>query len=167
MHNDNEYKKVKHPFSPIYDENSSVLILGSMPSVKSAQLNFYYGHSRNRFWYVLSKITNSSLPSTIEQKKSLLLKNGIALWDVLQSCTIIGSDDSSIKDPVCNDFSVILNNCNIKAVFTNGRTADKLYKKFSEDKTGLKSICLPSTSPANAKYQNEELVEIWSKLLLF
>ena len=131
----------------------------------SRDANFFYGHPRNRFWTVISALTGNDLPKTIEEKKFLLLGNNIALWDVLKSCEIEKSKDSTIMNPVPNDLSEIFENARIRAVFTNGRKAYELYNKFIRSKTGIEAICLPSTSPANAGYSTEHLLKEWSVIL--
>lgn len=153
-----------HPFPPLYDENSKVLILGSFPSVKSREQMFFYGHPQNRFWKVISAVTGKNLPVTIEEKKQLLLSSGIALWDVIASCEITGSSDSSIKNAVANDLTEILNNAEIKQIFVNGKTAEKYYNKYIRDKIGRSAVCLPSTSPANAAWSVEKLISEWKIL---
>lgn len=148
-------EKVKHELSPIYNEFSRILILGTMPSVKSREVGFYYGHPKNRFWKVLEKVFEEQ----IIDKKEFLLKHHIALWDVLSSCSIKGSSDASIKNAKPNNIKKILKETGIKAIFTTGKTAYKYYLQFFEDKIKLPVICLPSTSPANAKVKEEELIE--------
>ena len=155
------YQHISHTFSPVYDEHSEILILGSFPSVKSREQGFYYGHPQNRFWKVISSICNQQLPSTIEEKKEMLLKNHIAIWDVIDSCDIIGSSDSSIKNVIPADIVGLLKKTNIKKIFANGKTAGKLYEKFSKEATGLEIIVLPSTSPANAMFSLERLITEW------
>ena len=150
-----------HPISPVWDENSKILILGSFPSVKSREQMFFYGHPQNRFWRVLSAVTNSPLPVTVDEKKSYLLANGIALWDVIASCDITGSSDASIKNVTPNDLSRILDGADVRAIFTNGRTAHNLYQKYIFPVTEREDICLPSTSPANAAWNIEKLVQEW------
>lgn len=154
-----------HPISPVYDEDSRVLILGSFPSVKSREAGFFYGHPQNRFWRVLSKVLNCPEPATVEDKKQLLLEHKIALWDVIASCDITGSSDSSIKNVVPNDLRVILDAAPIEAIFVNGKTAEKYYNKYIKSKIGREAVCLPSTSPANATWGMERLTEAWRKLL--
>lgn len=146
-----------HPFPPIYDENSKVLVLGSFPSVKSREQQFFYGHPQNRFWKVMSAGTET--PRTVEEKREFLYTNRIALWDVIASCDITGSSDSSIKNVVANDLTEILDSADIKQIFVNGKTAEKI-----RDKIGENAICLPSTSPANAKWDLEKLIEKWRVL---
>ena len=145
---------ISHPFEPIYDKNSKILVLGTMASPKSREFGFYYGHPQNNFWSVTAAVLDLCIPRTINEKKDFLLKNNIAVWDVLKSCKISGADDSSIKEPVVHDFTEILLKSDIKAIFTTGMTATKLYKKYCYEKTLMPSIYLPSTSPANRKYFN-------------
>ena len=151
----------KHPIPPLYDENSKVLILGSFPSVKSREQLFFYGHPQNRFWKVISTVMCTCTPVTIEEKSSFLHTNHIALWDVIAFCDVTGSSDSSIKNVVANDITEILKNANIKRIFVNGKTAEKYYNKYIKDKIGKTAVCLPSTSPANAGWSLEKLVEAW------
>ena len=155
-----------HPFPPLYDENSKVLILGSFPSVKSREEMFFYGHPQNRFWKVIAAVTDEETPVTIEEKSRLLHKNHIALWDVIASCDITGSSDSSIKNVVANDLTVILENADIKQIFVNGKTAEKYYNKYIRDTIGREAVCLPSTSPANAGWNLEKLIEAWRVILI-
>ncbi len=138
-----------------------------MPSPKSRELGFYYSHPRNRFWPVLAKIFDEEIPETPEEKQNFCIRNKIALWDVLKECEIEGASDSSIKNAVPNDISVILNSANIKAVFATGTTAAKLYKKFLEPETKIPAFALPSTSPANAKVKFEELCEEYKIILKY
>ena len=152
---------LKHPFPPIYNKNSKILILGSFPSVKSREQMFFYGHPQNRFWKVISAVLECCEPETIEEKRTLLLEHGIALWDVIASCEINGSADSSIKNVVVNDLSKILREADIRQIFVNGKTAEKYYNKYTYHKTGIKAICLPSTSPANAAWNIPKLVDAW------
>lgn len=151
----------QHPFPPLYDSNSKVLILGSFPSVKSREQMFFYGHPQNRFWKVVSAVMCAETPVSVEQKKSFLLSNRIALWDVIAYCDITGSSDSSIKNVVANDLTGILENADIKQIFVNGKTAEKYYNKYIRDTIGREAICLPSTSPANAGWNVQRLVEAW------
>lgn len=152
-----------HNISPVFDENSKILILGSFPSVKSREQGFFYGHPQNRFWRVISSITNEDLPSTIEEKKALLLKHNIAVWDVIKSCDIVGSSDSSIENVCINDFSIIFNVANIKRIYANGDKSYSLFKKYySKD---IEIVKLPSTSPANAQYNLIRLCDVWRVIL--
>lgn len=146
--------RVYHEFPPFYDENSKVLILGSIPSVKSREIGFYYGHPQNRFWKVLSLVFNSS----ILDKKEFLKQHHIALWDVLESCEINGSSDDSIKKEIPNNIPLILEKCNINAIFTTGKIAHKYYMKYFKE-INIPIFNLPSTSPANCKVSLDELVE--------
>jgi hypoxanthine-DNA glycosylase len=158
---------VLHNIPPVYDKNSKILILGSFPSVASRDARFFYAHPQNRFWKVLSMLTDSAVPVNCADKKNLLLKNNIALWDVLASCEINASSDSSIKNAVPNDLSIILNTANIKAVFCNGTASYKYYQKYTEKLTGIAAVKLPSTSPANAAYSLERLNNEWEIIKRF
>ena len=152
---------VEHTFEPIYNEKSRILILGTLPSVKSREQQFYYGHPQNRFWRVIAGLTGREVPVTIDEKKEILLNNGIAIWDVIKSCRIIGSSDSSIKDVTVNDIQSLLKNTNIEAVYANGGKAYELYMKYAYSKTDAEIIKLPSTSPANAAYSLDRLIRKW------
>ena len=152
----------QHTIPPIFDENSKILILGSFPSVKSREVQFFYGHPQNRFWRVLSALFACPLPVTVEEKTVLLLKNGIALWDVIASCDIEGSDDSSIKNVTPNDLRIITRAADIKRIFTNGGTASRYYKAYCLGQTGITATRLPSTSPANAASSLEKLIKAWA-----
>lgn len=154
-------KTIIHPIPPVYDENSKVLILGSFPSVKSRETAFFYGHKQNRFWRVIAGVFGENAPETTGEKKAFLLEHNIAVWDVIHSCEITGSADSSIKNAVPNDINFIINESKIERIFTNGKKADELYKKYIEQSTGIKAECLPSTSPANAAWSLEKLIEKW------
>ena len=156
---------VEHPIRPVYDKNSHILILGSFPSVKSREANFFYGHPQNRFWKVLATVFGAAVPSTVEEKKAFLLEHGVAVWDVIKSCDIVGSSDSSIKNAEPNDLREILNNADIRQIFVNGKTAEQYYKKYIEKEIGRKAICLPSTSPANAAWNVERLVTEWRQII--
>ena len=156
---------VQHPIAPVFDEASKILILGSFPSVKSRETAFFYGHPQNRFWRVVSGVLGVPCPKTVEEKRSMLLANRIALWDVIASCRIEGSSDSSIRDVVPTDLGVILRAAKIDAVFCNGQTAYRLYERYQLAQTGLPATVLPSTSPANAAYSVERLTESWRVLL--
>lgn len=155
---------LQHPFPPLYDKNSKILILGSFPSVKSREQNFFYGHPQNRFWKVVAKVLEKEIPTTIEEKRAFLLSSNIALWDVIASCEITGSSDSSIKNVVANDLTEILETANIKKIFVNGKTAEKYYNRYIKNRIGRDAVCLPSTSPANAMWNVESLVEEWKKI---
>ena len=152
-----------HPIPPFYDKGSQVLILGSFPSVKSREQMFFYGHPQNRFWKVMAAVYNDDVPVTVPEKKAFLLKNNIALWDVIASCDIEGSSDSSIGNVTANDLSVILNKAKIRQIFVNGKTAEKYYKKYIEQIIKRKAVCLPSTSPANAAWSLEQLINVWKE----
>jgi hypoxanthine-DNA glycosylase len=153
---------LQHPFGPLFNESSRVLILGSFPSVKSREQNFFYGHPQNRFWRVIAAVFDQPVPHDIEEKKQLILTNGLALWDSIASCEITGSSDASIKNARANDIGIILDNCEIERIYCNGRKSHELYCKYIEPQTGRKAICLPSTSPANAQWTLERLIDAWS-----
>ena len=150
-----------HQIPPVYDSNSKVLILGSFPSVKSREQSFFYAHPQNRFWRVVSAVYSVPTPVTVEEKRSFLLSFNIALWDVISSCTVVGSSDSSIKNVVVNDLSVILNNSKIEHIFVNGKTAEKYYNKYLRPILLRDAECLPSTSAANAAWSINDLVDAW------
>lgn len=152
---------IQHPIPPLYNKDSKILILGSFPSVKSREQMFFYGHPQNRFWKVISAVFDCDEPTSIEEKKKFLLENGVALWDVIASCEIEGSSDSSIKNVVVNDISEILNEADIKQIFVNGKTAEKYFKKYMKPLINKDAVCLPSTSPANASWPLERLTESW------
>ena len=159
-------EKVFHPIEPLYDKNSKILILGSFPSQKSREQGFFYGHPQNRFWKVLAAVYNEKLPESTDEKKVFLLKNHIAVWDVIKSCDIEGSSDSSIKNVVPNNLSELLNQAQIKNIYVNGKKAEQLYKKYIEKTINKKAICLPSTSPANAAWTLEKLIDAWKEKLV-
>ena len=154
-------KPVIHKLKPIYNTHSKVLILGTMPSPKSREAGFYYSHPQNRFWKTIAAVFNAEVPVTIEERTSFLHANKIAVWDVLASCKISGADDNSIKDIVVNNFSVIFQTADIKAVFTTGKKATDLFRRNCQEKYGIAPIYLPSTSPANCKISQQELVSFY------
>lgn len=156
------YQHVTHCFAPVYNEHSKILILGTFPSVKSRQQQFFYGHPQNRFWKLLALLTDSPVPTSIEEKKALLLHNEIAIWDVIESCDIIGSSDSSIRNVIPCDIDRVLSQAPIKAVFGNGAKACALYERYLLPQTERPIEKLPSTSPANASFSLEKLTESWS-----
>ena len=153
---------IVHPIPPLYREDAKILILGSFPSVKSREAAFFYGHPQNRFWKVMAAVFEDEAPSDVPQKKEFLLRHRVAVWDVIHSCTIRGSSDASIKDVVPNDLNEILDHAQIGQIYVNGRTAEKMYRKYIEPKLGRRAVCLPSTSPANAAWNLERLTEAWS-----
>ena len=152
---------IKHNIDPLYNNNSRILILGSYPSVKSREAHFFYHHPQNRFWKIIESLFNEDC-TTIDKKKKCLLQNNIALWDVIESCEIEGSSDSSIKNVKINDLTKIINESKIKTVFTNGKKSYQLYNKYCYSETKINAISLPSTSPANAIYSLDRLIEEWS-----
>lgn len=166
MERQNHPQFVVHPFPPLYNETSRILILGSFPSVKSREQNFFYGHPQNRFWKLMAAVFESDLPLTIPEKKNLILSHHLALWDVIASCRITGSSDASIRDVKANDLRVILEHCPIEMIICNGQKSHQLYQKYIKAEIGREAICLPSTSPANAQWSLEKLKAAWSAELL-
>ena len=154
-------ERINHNIEPVYDNESKILILGSFPSVKSREMQFFYGHPQNRFWRVIAALTGYSVPHTIEDKKKMMHENHIALWDTIASCEIEGSSDSSIKDVVPNNLNKILETVPIRAVYCNGTKSYELYHKYCEKQTGMTATKLPSTSPANAACSLDRLIEEW------
>ena len=157
---------IVHPIPPLFDRDAKILILGSFPSVKSREAGFFYGHPQNRFWKVTAAVFGEPVPQTIEEKRAFLLRNHVAVWDVIGSCDIVGSSDASIRNVTANDLSVILDQARIRQIFVNGKTAEKYYRMYSEEKTGRPAVCLPSTSPANAAWSMERLIESWKSIRL-
>ena len=160
-----EYEHIVHSFEPVYDKDSEILILGTLPSVKSRENNFYYGHKQNRFWKVLATLLKEPVPETIEEKKAMLLAHRIALWDVIQSCDIKGSSDSRIKNVQPTDIGMILEKTNMTQIYANGNKAGQLYKRYQFPVTGIEATVLPSTSPANAAWSLARLCEAWKTIL--
>ncbi len=159
------YTHEKHTFGPVYDANSKILILGSFPSVRSREANFYYGNSQNRFWKLMALLFDEEVPATVEDKKILLLRNGIALWDVVSECDILGSRDSSICNVIPTNLNQILREAEIQIIICNGGTAYKLYNIYCEPHTGREAVKCPSTSPTNAMFSLERLAEVWGEAL--
>ncbi len=157
---------VYHEIPPLWAPDSRVLILGSIPSPRSRETGFYYGHPRNRFWKTVAAVFGEAVPETIEEKKALMLKHRLALWDVLQSCYIRGASDGSIKDPVPNDIRGLMGKTEISRIFTTGEKADRLYMKLVYQSTGLRSERLPSTSPANCAVSDAELVRAYERIII-
>ena len=154
-----------HNIDPVYDSHSEILILGSFPSVKSREQQFFYGHKQNRFWRVMARVLDCAVPEDITQKCDMLLSHHVALWDVIASCEITGSSDASIRNVRPNDLSQILSQADIRAIYANGSKAYQLYQKYIYPVNGREVKLLPSTSPANAGYSLERLVEAWSVIL--
>ena len=154
---------IVHHVSPLYNENSKILILGTFPSVKSREACFFYSNTQNRVWKIMSRLCDSDMPKTLEEKKKLILEHQFALWDVIHSCDVTGSADSSIRNVVPNDISEIIKNSKVEKIFVNGRKAETLYKKYIEEKIGIRAVCLPSTSPANASWSEDRLFEYWKE----
>lgn len=157
-------QKAIHPFAPVWDPYCRILILGSFPSIKSRELGFYYGHPQNRFWKIISAVYNEKTPNTIIEKREMLLRRHIALWDVIKSCKIIGSSDASICDAIPNDINELVKNCTLDIIILNGKKAEHLYQQYWKD-LNIRTITLPSTSPANAAWSLEHLIEVWGVAL--
>ncbi|MEY8676856.1 DNA-deoxyinosine glycosylase [Thomasclavelia cocleata] len=151
-----------HLIEPVYNQDSRILILGSFPSVKSRAGNFFYHHPQNRFWKILSNLYNYQPLETIIEKKQFLLEHKIAVWDVIASCEITGSSDSSIKNITINDLEKIINESKITHIYTNGNLAYKLYHQYFDNKISLPVTKLPSSSPANATYSLDKLINCWN-----
>lgn len=160
------YENIEHGFGPVYDEESKILILGSLPSVKSREQQFYYGHPQNRFWWVLAALCHEKLPVSVQEKRAFLLRNHVALWDVIASCDIIGSSDSSIKNVTPNDLGVILDSAPIGRICLNGGKAWELFQRYCaadcRERGIFDVVKLPSTSPANAAWSVERLTREWA-----
>ena len=159
-------QQIEHPFPPVVDEECRILILGSFPSGKSREDGFYYGHPQNRFWKILAAICREEIPTDIQEKRMLLLRHHIALWDVIASCEIEGSSDASVRNAVPVDISLITNAATIERVICNGKLAAKLYHQHLEKLVGLQAVAMPSTSPANASCSLEKLIQAWQSALL-
>ena len=155
-------QRIRHPFGPLFGENSRVLILGSFPSVKSREQNFFYGHPQNRFWKVIAAVFGREVPSTIPEKRELILDNGLALWDSIASCVITGSSDATIREVRANDLRIILDHSPIERIYCNGRKSHEMYGKYILPEIGREAACLPSTSPANAQWSLEKLIAAWA-----
>lgn len=158
---------VEHGFGPVYDKESCILILGSFPSVKSREQAFYYGHPQNRFWKVLAALAGTEVPQTIEEKKGWLHLHHIAVYDVIEECDIEGSSDSSIRNVTPADIRTIITQSNISHIFTNGKLAGKLYRRYQAKTCDLPTTELPSTSPANAAYSLDKLIAAWQDIKVY
>ena len=154
-----------HPFPPVWNEQSRILILGSFPSVRSRETGFYYGHPQNRFWPLLAYLYNEQVPDSVDEKRNFVLRHGIALWDVIESCQITGSSDSSIRKVKPNHIAALIKQTNIRSVYCNGQQAWRLYQKYCAETCSLQGIPLPSTSPANAVWSMKKLIEAWQIIL--
>lgn len=162
-----KYDTIIHPLKPLFDENSKILILGSFPSIKTREYGFFYGHPQNRFWKILEILFDEELSRDIKERKEFLLRHKIALYDSIYKCDIIGSSDASIKNVVPSDLGIIKESANIEKVFCNGGTSFKYYEKYHVKKLKIEAEKLPSTSPANARYRLEDLLEEWSMILQY
>ena len=160
-----EPQQIVHPIPPLFDSESRVLILGSFPSVKSREAMFFYGHPQNRVWPLLARLFDEPVPASIGEKKALALRRHVALWDTIHSCTIIGSSDSSVRDVVPNDLSVILESARVQRIFCNGALSHHMYCRYILPTTGIEAVKLPSTSPANAAFTMERLIGEWGRII--
>lgn len=163
-----DHQRISHGFEPVFDARSRVLVLGSFPSVLSRENRFYYGNPRNRFWRVIADVLGEAEPSAddLVGKRAMLLRHGVALWDVVESCEVRGSSDASIRSVIPSDVARITDVAPIRAVLCNGGTAARLYRRWLEPVTGLPAVTLPSTSPANAAWSLPRLTERWREVLL-
>lgn len=159
-----QYETHAHPFAPVVDVNCRILILGTFPSVKSRENAFYYGHPQNRFWKMLAAVFEDEVPVSVEEKKRFLLQHHLALWDVIAHCDIVGSGDSSIRNAEPNKMSCVLSHAPVERILLNGKTAGKLFEKHNKG-LDIPWYILPSTSPANAQWTLEKLVEAWREKL--
>ena len=162
-----EYRHIQRQFGPVYDENSKILILGSFPSVKSREQKFFYGHPQNRFWPLMATLTHSPTPAweDLDAKRAIIIGSGLAVWDVIHACSIRGASDASIKDVEPNDLAALVNRLGVQAIFCNGATSGRLYRKYAQPLTGLEAVVLPSTSPANAAFTMPRLLDAWGTAL--
>ena len=160
-----EYTHIVHPFGPLYDADATILILGSIPSVKSREQQFFYGHPQNRFWPILAALFGEEAPRSVEEKRALALRHHVALWDTIYSCDIVGSSDSSIRNVVPTDLRPILSGSKVRRIFCNGRTSVLYFQKYQAKTLGREALVLPSTSPANAAWTMEKLLEAWRVIL--
>lgn len=161
----NEYQHIEHGFPPFYSERSKILILGSFPSVKSREDGFFYGHPQNRFWKMLAAVYGEAVPTGITQKKALLERHNIALYDVIFSCDIVGSSDSSIKNVIPANLSEIIGDSQVERIILNGKTAEKFFRKYQDSSLFDMADVMPSTSPANAAFSLEKLISVWGEAL--
>ncbi len=156
---------VVHTIPPLYDSESRVLLLGSIPSPKSREVGFFYGHPQNRFWRVLAAVLGEPLPQTIEEKRAMCLKHHVALWDTIARCDIAGASDTSIRNAVPNDIGKLVRESRISRIFATGGKSAELYRKLIEPQLHIPITQLPSTSPANAAWSLERLIEAYRVIL--
>ena len=153
--------QIIHPFPPVWNKDSRILILGSFPSVRSRQIGFYYGHPQNRFWPLMARLYGEAVPPTTDERQAFALRHGIALWDTIESCRITGSSDASIRDAKPNDIAGLIHKTNITRIFCNGQQSWRMFEKYCAESCGMPAVPLPSTSPANAAWTMERLAEAW------
>ncbi len=159
-----EYTHVVHGIAPTYNERSRVLVLGSVPSPKSREVGFNYGHPQNRFWRVLAQLAGEPVPQSVDLRRDFCLRHGIALWDVVAECDIVGASDTSIKNPIPNRLTDITEVAPIEAVFCTGAKAHALYRRLCEADVGIEAVRLPSTSPANAACTMDQLLVAYAQI---
>ncbi len=156
---------VVHTIPPLYDCHSRVLLLGSIPSPKSREIGFFYGHPQNRFWRVLAAVLGEEVPQTIEDKRAMCLKHHVALWDTIARCDIVGASDTSIRNAEPNDIGKLVRESEITRIFATGGKSAELYRKLIEPTLHIPITQLPSTSPANAAWSLERLIEAYRVIL--
>ncbi len=159
------YQGLVHPFEPVIDARSRVLVLGSFPSVQSRLNSFYYGHPQNRFWRVTAALFSQGVPGSIDDKTAFLRINRIALWDVVSACDITGSADSTLTPLKLNDIGSLLRGTQVRMIVCNGQKAGQLYRANLQEQIKIPMQVLPSTSPANAAWTLERLIKAWEPLL--
>lgn len=165
MNKESKYQTIVHPLQPLYRADSKILILGSFPSVKTREYGFFYGHPQNRFWPLMADLFQEEIDKTIASRRDFLLRHQLAVYDSIFQCDIIGSSDASIKNVVPSNLSLIFDQADIREVFCNGATSYKYYQMYHAKKSGKKGQQLPSTSPANARYRLDDLLEAWKVIL--
>ncbi len=161
-----ESSAVVHPFPPVWNEHSRILILGSFPSVRSRETGFYYGHPQNRFWPLMARLFEEPVPQTNEERRDFALRHGIALWDAIESCRITGSSDASIRDAKPNDIAGLISSTGISRIFCNGQQSHRMFMRYCADACSISAIPLPSTSAANAAWTMDQLAEAWKMILI-
>ncbi len=159
------YTHLVHPWGPLVSPDCRVLILGSFPSVKSRAEGFFYGHPRNRFWPMIAAVCGEERPWSIDEKRELVLRHGIALWDTIGECDIHASEDASVRNAVPVDIGRVLSVARIEQVLCNGALSGRLYRRHLLPVTGMDCLVMPSTSPANAAVPLEQLIAVWGDAL--
>lgn len=159
---------VDHGFPPFVRPESTILILGSFPSVKSREQAFFYGHPQNRFWPMISAVFTDDSGDTVPQRMVFLQRNHIALYDVIESCDIVGSSDASIRNVEPADIDGIIEGTQIRRILLNGKKAGALFEKHILPflKRDFTYRIMPSTSPANATTSLEQLILAYKDAIL-